>query len=202
MLATASGTESKSQLTANDRYWTTLLLSPSGFFERLEEKQQDWKMVASQKSKQTAELACVLYALKEVETRWRNLNKYIAGLLTEDFMDPKDYIKRLFDDDNLTQSKLYFWIIGCLNEFVASIKDNIEQWKLFRAARVTPFRKLELRRQPRDLAHTTLDWRGTELQQLQELDEKAEEVHQSLQDLQLQFESQLKKVEALRNGVS
>jgi hypothetical protein len=200
MLATASGTEFKSQLTANDRYWTTLLLSPSGFFERLGEKQQDWRMVASQKSKQTAELACVLYALREVETRWRDLNKYIAGLLTKDFMHPKDYIKGLFDDENLTQSKLYFWIIGCLNEFVASIEDNIKQWKLFRAARVLP---------PRDPAHTrseegsqsapTPDWRGTELQ---DLDEKAEKVHQSLQDLQLQFESQLKKVEALRNGVS
>jgi hypothetical protein len=88
------------------------------------------------KTRYTAEFASVVYALKVVEKRWRSLNEYIGGLLTEDFMDPTAFTKLLFDDEDFSRSKLYFWATGCLNEFEASIEDNILQWKLFRMARM------------------------------------------------------------------
>jgi hypothetical protein len=53
-------------------------------------------------------------------------------------MNPKDYVKLLFDDEIFSWSRLYFWVIGCLNEFDISIGDNIKQWKLFQQACVSP----------------------------------------------------------------
>lgn len=157
-------------------------------------------MVAKEKSKRTAELAYVVYALKEVEKQWRCLNEYVAELLSEDFMHPKAYVKLLFDDNTLSQSRLYFWIIGCLNEFDVSIEDNIKQWKLFQEARVTPFLKPLKNKSEEELGR--LQTPEKELQDFQDLDKEAGEVRQSLEDLQSQFQTKLKKVQALRDGVS
>lgn len=40
-------------------------------------------------------------------------------------MDPDAYVILFFDDDKVSRSRLYFWIIGCLNEFIISIEDNM-----------------------------------------------------------------------------
>jgi hypothetical protein len=53
-------------------------------------------------------------------------------------MDPEAYVKLLFDDGNFSRSRLYFWVIGCLNEFDISI-EHIKQCTLFREARVRQF---------------------------------------------------------------
>jgi hypothetical protein len=67
-----------------------------------------------------------VYALRGAAKRWAELNQYIGGMLSEDFMDPKAYVRLLFDDETISQSRLYFWVIGCLNEFDISIEENME----------------------------------------------------------------------------
>lgn len=74
-----------------------------------------------------------------VTSRWLNLMDYIADLLREDFMDPEEYIKLIFDDGQLSTSKKYFWILACMQEFRSSIMDNISQWSLYYKARIEPF---------------------------------------------------------------
>jgi hypothetical protein len=220
MLATAKrikrDPKSKSQSTVND-FWTILLLSSPGFFSSPEQEksEMDWKRVVSQESKETAELTCIVYALKGVEKRWRDLNKHIAELLSEDFMNPTAYVEFLFDNDNFSRSKLYFWVIGCLNEFDLSIEDNIKQWKLFRQARVSPLlKRLRSRHAPKARARDAKSGEGSqradspdkmremELRQIQALDKEAAEVRQSLEDLRSHFQTQLMRVQALRDGVS
>lgn len=156
-------------------------------------------MATGKQSKETAELAYVVNALREVEKRWASLNQYIAKLLSEDFMDFKAYDKLLFDNETFTRSRLYFWIIGCLNEFDVSIKDNIKQWELFREARVTPF--FSENPDPKANPNTNPDAK-LELSQLQALNEEAKNLHEALKDLRSQFQNKLTTVRALRNGVS
>jgi hypothetical protein len=125
--------------------------------------------------------------------RWADLYQHIEGLLQEDFMSPKDYVKLLTDDD-LSQSRLYFWIIGCLNEFDVSIGDNIKQWGLFQEARVEPF--LE------DTKLGTNPIAGLELEQFQALRKEAHNLREALEVLRSQFQNKLTTVRALRDGVS
>lgn len=197
-----------------------MILSPSGFFSSPDTEENsniDWKRVASQTIQQTAELASIVYALKEVEKRWRSLNEHIGSLLTEDFMDSKSFTKLLFDDETFSRSRLYFWVVGCLNEFDVSIEDNIRQWKLFRQARINhlidssskypdpePGRReaekfRELDKEAEDSGRTL---RHCELEKLRELDKEAQEIRQSLEDLQAQFKAKQTTVQALRDGVS
>lgn len=111
---------------------------PSGLFPSSSQSSRgsDWKDFRYQSSRHVAELFCILYALGLIENRWLQFNDHIRSLLIEDFMEPDAYVKMLFDDHKFSSSRLYFWIIGCLNEFLISIEDNHEdrdkEWKELR----------------------------------------------------------------------
>ncbi|KAF7930093.1 hypothetical protein EAE99_004286 [Botrytis elliptica] len=126
--------------------WTLLLLTPSDFFPSHKAVDlfpnspgPDMRSIVIQKCMLTAELTSILYAMRLVVKRWDELYQHIEGLLHEDFMDPATYVELLFDDENFSQSRLYFWVIGCVNEFQISIEDNVKQWTLFREARVESY---------------------------------------------------------------
>ncbi|KAE9365551.1 hypothetical protein N431DRAFT_101888 [Stipitochalara longipes BDJ] len=165
-----------------------LILSPSGFFNSPAEikSDKDWKITLGQKSQKGAELLIIIYALRKVEERWRQFNEYIGSLLVEDFMNPTAYLNLLFEDKNFSYSKLYFWAIGCLNEFTVSIEDNIKQLQLFRKERI-PHPSSKSPALP---------------QELLSLDEEAGKIAQSLEDIRAQFKAKSVTIQALRDGVS
>ncbi|TGO08518.1 hypothetical protein BTUL_0205g00200 [Botrytis tulipae] len=144
---TKSESRNDSQEEESELCWTILLLTPSGFFQSHEfiddslklSSDPDIRDIAIQRCMLTAELTSILYAMRLVVKRWEELYQHIEGLLHEDFMDPATYVELLFDDENFSQSRLYFWVIGCVNEFQISIEDNIKQWTLFREARVESY---------------------------------------------------------------
>lgn len=194
--------EQRSKSDDKARYWTMLLLSPSGFFEKpleIPEWKKEWKKVGSLPNKLSAEVACIVYALKGVVNRWTELNEYISELLMENFMDPKVYDGLLLDDKTFSRSKRYFWVIGCLNEFVESISDNIKQWELFRQARVIPFLPALRDTNPGTNPGTIL---GEELQQFQDLYKEADNLFEALEDLRSQFRFKLTTVRTLRDGLA
>lgn len=181
-------------------HWTMLILSPSGFFPGVE---YDWAIDTGRVSRKTAELSCIVYALEKVEHRWRRLDKYIASLLVEDFMDSTAYSKLLFDDASFSRSRLYFWVLGCLSEFDPVIDDNIRQCKLYRIARIEPLRDyiedIELRL--KSPVATTLSYGQQDLKRLVELDKKASAIGQSLEDLRSEFSAKQARVQILRDGL-
>jgi hypothetical protein len=118
-------------------------------------------------------------------------------------MEPRIYVKLIFDDESFTRSKLYFWVIGCLNEFLVSIEDNIKQWKLFRETRVTLLLKyLPMSGDESQNADATFPYRRSQLERLQSLDQSTEGICENLESLRLGFTTQLETVKALRDGVS
>ena len=52
-------------------------------------------------------------------------------------MKPAEHDNVFFDDALFGHSRKYFWAIDCLNGFELSIRDNIDQWELYKAARVS-----------------------------------------------------------------
>ncbi|KAJ4153822.1 hypothetical protein LMH87_010293 [Akanthomyces muscarius] len=156
-----------------------------------------WKAIEEGQSSQgVAELWSIVYALEKIEAEWRGFNKYIDSLLVENFMNPRTYSKLLFDDASFSRSRLYFWILGCLNEFDVVIEDNIKQWTLYRQARVdkllkrfarpaTAFSSEKSPETPPGKAHGSLPTRrdpDKELKEFRELARKAEDIRQSLED--------------------
>lgn len=196
MIATARHTQKVQQSNSQSKvedYWTMLILSPTGFFTSSTGQKSaiDLGMVEKEASVHTAELSIVVHALRKVEMRWTQFNEYIGSLLVEDFMDPKAYTMLLFDDETFSRSRLYFWIIGCLNEFDTSIADNIKQLKLFRQTRIRDVSNSES--QPAE---------GSLRLRFQTLKKETEEIQQNLEGLQAQFRAKLATVQALRDGVS
>ncbi|GFF56416.1 LOW QUALITY PROTEIN: hypothetical protein IFM46972_10507 [Aspergillus udagawae] len=163
--------------TEKTAYWTTLLLCPTGFLEM--GRNANWTKILSYDELQNAELAFIASALREIAARWADLEDYMAGLLSEDFMDPEEYVKLLFDNDTFSRSKLYFWMIGCLNDFIISIEDNITQWQLLRKARM--------------MKETSAQFDTL----VNEVDSTAEVI----KDIQQRMKDRLDTVQALRDGL-
>lgn len=101
-----------------------------------EEELVRWNEILNDSSIRISELVMIRQAYSLLTRRWQRLTDYLANLLAEDFMEPEVYVKLIFDDDQLSRSKKYFWILACLQEFKGSIADNITQWKLYRQARL------------------------------------------------------------------
>ena len=81
-----------------------------------------------------AVLSIVTTSLDKVANRWSELVDFLRVLLEGDnsLLDPVRHDHLLFDNEDFSRSREYFWAINCLAEFEASISANIEQWEEFR----------------------------------------------------------------------
>ena len=131
------------------RYWTLLVLAPDHFFN---DKNTSFPMGASSPGRAQAfgyilgrltqsgaELHLIGQGLERIADRWADFLSYFDYILDSgDFlMKPAEHDNLLFDDGAFSRSRRYFWAIDCLSEFELSITDNINQWELYKAARVS-----------------------------------------------------------------
>lgn len=56
----------------------------------------------------------VWLGISKATTQWAKLDDYLSKLIIEDFIDPKEYSKPLFDNESSPGREKYFWAIGCL----------------------------------------------------------------------------------------
>lgn len=195
-------------------FFTVVLLAPKGFWSPPEEtwSSQDASSILHNSSAEIAEVDVIRIALSRVVERWIELNTYLESLLAEKFMVPEDYVKLLFDDENFTRSRKYFWAIGCLSEFITSITDNKAQWDLYRAARVDPilqlsnaaalFNAAKIKNiNEEDPWNTENESENYEYERYRSIVFKAQVYADTLTDIKAQFESKLEQVKALRDGV-
>ncbi|KAJ6021918.1 hypothetical protein N7540_007422 [Penicillium herquei] len=123
---------------------TMLVLCPSLTSKWCNMKREEvispkWKAILEYNKVRVGEIAVITEEYKILPHRWSQLVDHITSLLEEDFMDPESYVKLIFDDDQLSTSKKYFWILACIQEFRTHIVDNIQQWNLYYNARLKPF---------------------------------------------------------------
>jgi hypothetical protein len=149
-----------------------------------------------------AEVFCISECLEIVTQSWSKLEKYFEVLLSSDFIDAKNYVKLLFDDENFTYSQKYFWSIGCLTEFITSISDTVLQWDLYYEARILPVEKLSNVAEQFRSANLgdSLDEDASYLY-FQENVKRAKVARETLVDLRTSFTSKLETAKALRDGV-
>ncbi|KAL9125961.1 MAG: hypothetical protein Q9217_004905 [Psora testacea] len=105
-------------------HWTILQLTPEGF----------GKPEKAVGNMDLAVLSLVTTSLEKVTNRWSELMEFLRALLEggNSLLDPVRHDHLLFDNEDFSRSREYFWAINCLAEFEASISANIEQWEEFR----------------------------------------------------------------------
>jgi hypothetical protein len=183
--------------------YTVLLLTPQKTLQYCE-----WETVLRKGTMVEAELWIIAKGLEHVVEEWATFNIYLDTLLQDNFMHPTEYSKALFDDENLTLSRKYFWAIGCLASFITNISDNIKQLQLHHEARIKPLLELD------DLA----DWLDASIlkkekrKKEQGPDGRLTEFHQGVQrvtalkesliELRVGFQDKLVRFQSLRDGVS
>ena len=130
------------------KFWTILILSPSGFFdERIRSfPVQEMGFGQSQAlghcfgrlSRLGAEMNLIGNGLERISERWASFQGYFDFILDsgDSLMKPSEHDNLLFDDGAFSRSRKYFWAIECLTEFDNCISDNLLQWDLYKAARV------------------------------------------------------------------
>ncbi|KAJ4420197.1 hypothetical protein N0V85_000682 [Neurospora sp. IMI 360204] len=186
----------------DEERWTTISLAPTSFFNDTDQwiapdHRQGWPLhVVHGYSGKVVELYAIIKALRTVENRWRELERYISGLLVQDFMNPKDYCNLLFDDETFSRSRLYFWILGFIIEVQPCIEDNITQWNLYQQARIQPLLD-DLN--AKDLSGLTKVEKGI-AKSITKYDKEGNEIKQDLENLKKRFDAISESVRALRDG--
>ena len=98
---------------------------------------------------------------------------------------PERHDELLWDDENFTRSRTYFWAINALAQFHKTLTSTLYQWENYYNARIKPFQDLELL--------TEYDLRN-----LQAIEKDIS----SLQSIKLHFAEQRESTKSLRDGVS
>ncbi|KAL9104976.1 MAG: hypothetical protein Q9163_000148 [Psora crenata] len=165
-------------------HWTILQLTPEGF----------GKPQSAVGHMDLAVLSLVTIALNKVTNRWSELVDFLRTLLEarDSLLDPVRHDHLLFDTEDFSRSREYFWAINCLGEFESSISANIEQWEEFR----------------RHLNHLEHGHRGRDNQSsasgdgpFNELIERSDAYHAQLKRYQRFFQDKRAATLALRDGV-
>jgi hypothetical protein len=198
----------------------TILLPLPEVFEEPSDKIESH--VIQQHTRVMAEVASISMGLSHVIDKWTELDEYLADLLKEEFMHPKKCSQQLFDTEDFSRSRKYFWMIRCLGEFELSIADSIKQLDLYREARIDPLfrignleefldavsvipnpfkeRELEYPNDPRK--HSSQEVGAKVRKDLEDLVREITNQRESLVDLQTEFQRKLDTVKALRDEVS
>ena len=131
------------------RYWSILILSPSGFFDKENNRAFPLQELGADESRLHghnfgrltrlgAEMSLIGHGLERISDRWASFQAYFDYILDggDSLMQPSEHDNLLFDDGAFSRSRKYFWAIDCLGEFDKCISDNILQWELYRSARL------------------------------------------------------------------
>lgn len=124
-------------------------MAPGYFFDRtnksfpMKDLSADTKhtvgLSLSQLTRLGAEMHLISQGLQRISDRWADFQAFFEYILDsgDSIMQPTRHDNLLFDDGSFSRSRRYFWAIDCLAEFDLSITDNITQWELYRASRLS-----------------------------------------------------------------
>ncbi|KAM3073560.1 hypothetical protein ACMFMG_004548 [Clarireedia jacksonii] len=179
-------------------FYTVVLLTPETF--HMDDKSSCLFEVTAIES----ELWCIKSGLLNVVNKWMQLSRYFGDLLADDFLNLKEYVKLLFDDENFTRSRKYFWAIGCLTEFTNVLSDNIKQWDLYYEARIRVLLELENIEERLAAASLYPPYAGEgelRLRNFRKSIRECQNHRESLVGLREDFQRKLDSANALRDGL-
>ena len=123
---------------------------------------------------------------------WAKISEYVENFIAgqDTFLDEDRHDRLLFDDDNFTRSRQYFWVIDSIGEFLLIMDKTVDHYENVLEWVCPATLKSELR---------TEDKIGTEYNNAWV---KHDATLKRLKALRERFEGQKNRATALRDGVS
>lgn len=137
----------------------------------------------------------VLFILKRVMERWKEINQYLEKLVFKNyhtFLEGKEYVEEnFFDDQQYTTSKSIMWTLSSIVEFLNTIEVSIQMCREFDASII------ELLAGER----ASQQWGADNDKQIKEIYEKINSEIRDLHSIRTGFKDLRERVIALRDGV-
>ncbi|PMD61062.1 uncharacterized protein K444DRAFT_588556 [Hyaloscypha bicolor E] len=134
--------------------------------------------------------------MKRIVIHWDSILKGIERIIDGHmFMYPEKLQATFVENESFSQSRKFYWAIKSINEFVKYLSDDIQQWKLYREARVARFivPKTEHFRIAKNM--------GKPWYSVKAAGEAATTACEELEGLRRRFESRLEEVKVMRDGL-
>jgi hypothetical protein len=100
------------------------------------------------------------------------------------------------ENESFSQSRKFYWAIKAIHEFNKCLTDDIQQWNLYREARVAPFIV------PKTEHFVISKNMGKPWYSVKQADKEASSACAQLEGLRCRFESKFEEVKVMRDGVS
>ncbi|KAL9000472.1 MAG: hypothetical protein Q9188_005672 [Gyalolechia gomerana] len=182
----------ENRVLSSHQYWTILVLSPPGWYERsTAEPPRIESPDIGVSSMQLVALDLIADALRHVGLEWSNICDYTDELLdsTTNIIGLASDDKLLFDDDDFSDSRKYSWLINSVHEFAEMISATVHTWEEYKAGYVEPYLKAGMSISP------------DERRSIQKMVSNIERTIQKFGHIERKFAGQRAKSVALRDGL-
>ncbi|KAG8530501.1 uncharacterized protein KY384_005004 [Bacidia gigantensis] len=116
------------------QYWTLIILAPAFFYHSEGTSNSDKHtrhLIAPLKDVLPTISSMLQMIISRILMHWAKVSGYIEKLIAgqDTFLDEERHDSLLFDDDNFTRSRQYFWVINSIEGFVLIIDETINHYE-------------------------------------------------------------------------
>ncbi|KAL9118771.1 MAG: hypothetical protein Q9187_004683 [Circinaria calcarea] len=137
------------------RYWTLVILEPPTKVGTWDVGLVKDDILSKPFSLHTALLSLIVSVFKRTSEDWGELvdELYIVLGHDDNFLHPEQHDQLLWDDEDYSRSKKYFWCLSALQAFETNIEKNRKYWYDFRDALYVPLLEVLEREAPLEREH-------------------------------------------------
>lgn len=123
--------ESLQERSGDCEFWTLVIMAPAFFYHRDERDNSRKELIAPLADILPTLSATLSELMPRVLEHWTGISKYIEQFIAgqDTFLDEHEHDQLLFDDDNFTRSRQYFWVITSIGEFIPIIDETISHYE-------------------------------------------------------------------------
>jgi hypothetical protein len=172
--------------------WTMLCMTADRFWDR-----QSYTTLKSPSLK-CQSIYFIALALHSAARCWRDILVELEKTISDGdaYLSPNVLQNSFFvEDDSYSNSRRYFWAIRVITEFIKTLNDSIEQWKLYREARVEPFL------QPKPEHFRDIENLGRSWYSIAAADKEASAACLELVGVKHNLDARLEEIKVMRDGV-
>jgi hypothetical protein len=120
-------------------FWALVIMAPAFFYHTgwgsgAPEEPEELKTLIAPLQNILPTLSATLFMIiPRILAHWIEIIKYVERFIAgqDTFLHEKWHDQLLFDDDNFTRSRQYFWVISSTGEFILIIEETINHYENF-----------------------------------------------------------------------
>jgi hypothetical protein len=102
-------------------------MAPAFFYH---EEREDNSLIAPLENMQRTLSTTLFEIISRILLHWPTISEYVEQFIAgkDTFLHEDQHDRLLFDDDNFTRSRHYFWVITSIGEFISTIDETIHHY--------------------------------------------------------------------------